>query len=476
MARAKSGDKAPRKSFFDTIHQITSDRGFDRDEVFQIVEAGLLAAYRKKYKTLDNAHVKFDREKEDVVIVAKREVVEKVVLPGMQIDIKEAQKINQEIKLGDDMEIEESPMDYGRIAAQTAMQVVTQRIKTLEQNKIREEYSDKIGELMNGFILRKKGDLVFVDLGKVEAILPPKQQIPNERYRVEEKIKVLLQSIDYDAYNKGLKVVVSRADRRFIQKLFEMEVPEIYDGNIEIKAIGRAPGLRSKVVVASKRGDIDPVGACVGMRGVRIQSIVRELGNERVDIVEYNENLVELIRNAMSPGVPSEIKVDTIAKEALVVVPDKDLSIAIGRDGSNVKLASYITGYRIDLKTESQFSEEMSSPEARKRLDELFSAPEIEEEEEEGTSLDFLPGLTKRIIRILNEHDVHFVEDLAVMGENDLIALEGMGRATAKRIMEILAEYVEFEEVDEKAEDEVDETEKTGATEEMIAKQETESQ
>ncbi|MCB1147281.1 MAG: transcription termination/antitermination protein NusA [Leptospiraceae bacterium] len=465
MPRGANAQNTPRKSFFDTIHQITSDRGFDRDEVFQIVEAGLLAAYRKKYKTLDNARVFFDREKEDVVIVANREVVDNVVLPGMQIHIDEAVKMNPEIKIGDKIDVEEHPMEYGRIAAQTAMQVVTQKIKTLEQNKIREEYSDKIGELMNGFILRKKGDLVFVDLGKVEAILPPKQQIPNERYRVEEKIKVLLQSIEYDTYNKGLKVVVSRADRRFVQKLFEMEVPEIYDGNIQIKAIGRAPGLRSKVVVASTRGDIDPVGACVGMRGVRIQSIVRELGNERVDIVEFNEDPREFIRNAMSPGVPVEIKIDHAAKEALVVVPDKDLSIAIGRDGSNVKLASYVTGFRIDLKTESQFSEEMSSPEARRRLDELFTPQPVEEEEVEGTDLTSLPGLTPRIIRILNDHDIKYVEDLVEMGEDDLIALEGMGRATAKRIMEILAENVEFEEVEEdEAEETEDTNETTGAT------------
>jgi N utilization substance protein A len=271
---------------------------------------------------------------------------------------------------------------------------------------------------------------------------------------VEDKIKVLLHSIEQDKAGGPLRVIVSRADRLFVQRLFEKEVPEIFEKIVTIKSIGRIPGERSKVVVASERSNVDPVGACVGVRGVRIQAIVRELGNERVDIIEWSSDPREFITNALTPATPSLVKADPNAREALAVVPDKDLAIAIGREGSNVKLASYVTGYKIDVKSESQFSAEMASPEARRRLDEIFDVTPVEKApaEEEGTPLSALPGLAPRIIRILNENNVKYIEDLVSMGEEDLIHIEGIGRATAKRIMEIIAENVEFETAEEEAE------------------------
>jgi N utilization substance protein A len=240
----------------------------------------------------------------------------------------------------------------------------------------------------------------------------------------------------------------------FVQRLFEKEVPEIFEKIVTIKTIGRIPGERSKVVVASERSNVDPVGACVGVRGVRIQAIVRELGTERIDIVEWSSDPREFITNALTPAAPSLVKVDQNAREALAVVPDKDLAIAIGREGTNVKIASYVTGYKIDVKSESQFSAEMASPEARKRLDEIFDVTPAEEApaEEEGTPLSALPGLAPRIIRILQENNIKYIEDLVSMGEEDLIHIEGIGRATAKRIMEIIAENVEFETSEEEAE------------------------
>lgn len=457
MARTKNAVKDTRKAFFDAIHQIVADKGFDRDEIMEVVEAGLIAAYRKKYKTTENIHVVFDKEKEDIYLIAKRQVVDNVVLAGMQISLDEAQNLNPEAKIGDEIDVVEHPMEYGRIAAQTAMQVVTQRLRGLEQNKIRQEYNDKVGELMNGFVLRKRGETVYVDLGRVEAIMPVKHQIPGERYRVEDKVKVLLHSIENENRGRGIKVLVSRADRRFVQKLFEMEVPEIYDHIVEIRNIGRIAGIRSKVVVSSSRNDVDPVGACVGVRGVRIQAIVRELGNERIDIVEYSEDPQEFITNALSPATPVLVKVDQAAKEALAVVPDKELSIAIGKDGSNVKIASNISGFRIDVKTESEFSQEMSSPEARRRLDELFSTPDVvqEDEEDDGTPLTELPGLTPRIQKLLTEGGITCIEDLVALEEEDLINLDGIGTNTARRILEIITENVEFEEAE--AEDDEEE-------------------
>ncbi|MBS0618311.1 MAG: transcription termination/antitermination protein NusA [Spirochaetes bacterium] len=452
MARAKKAVVEKKRSFFEDIQQVTADKGFDRQEIIEVVEAGLVAAYKRKYRTTDNIRVVMDKDKDDVYVVARRVVVDNIVLPGMQILLEDARKLKSDAALGEEIDIVEYPLEFGRIAAQTAMQIVAQKLRQLEQNKVREAFEDKIGEIMNGYILRKRGDTVYVDLGKVEAIMPVKHQIPKERYRVEDKIKVLLHSIEQDKGGGPLRVIVSRADRMFVQKLFEKEVPEIFEKIVVIKTIGRIAGERSKVVVTSERQNVDPVGACVGVRGVRIQAIVRELGTERIDIVEWANDPREFITNALTPASPSLVKVDPTSREALAVVPDKDLAIAIGREGTNVKIASYVTGYKIDVKSETQFSTEMASPEARKRLDEIFEiAAPVEEtaEEETGTPLTALPGLAPRIIRILKDNNIKYIEDLVSMGEEDLIHIEGIGRATAKRIMEIISENVEFEEDEE---------------------------
>jgi N utilization substance protein A len=453
MARTKSVAGDLTKNIFDAIQQIVIDKGFDRDEVLSIIETGMIAAYKRKYKTSENVKVSIDKENEKILLIAKRVVVDgPVIMPGMQIELEKARKIKSDVQPGEEIEIFESPEEFGRISIQSAMQVVAQKLRYLEQNRIRNEYVHKMGELINGYILRKKGDTVYIDLGKVEAIMPVKFQIPGERYRVEDKIKVILHTIEEDPKTHGLKVLVSRADRKFVQKLFEMEVPEIYDGIVSIVKIGRIPGIRTKVVVSSERSDVDPVGACVGVRGVRIQAIVRELGNERIDIVEYSENPKDFITNALSPVTPTMVKVDINNKEALAVVADKDLSLAIGKDGSNVKLASSISGFKIDVKSESQFSTEMASPEARSRLDDLFTVKPVEEEE--GTPLNDLPGLTKRVQRILEQSGIRYLEDLINLEEEDLVGIEGIGEATARRIMEILSENVEFEERDEVEESE----------------------
>ena len=447
MARTKTPAGDLTKNIFDAVQQIVSDKGFDRDEVLSIIENGLIAAYKKKYKSSENVKIVIDKENEKILIIAKRKVVDHVIMPGMQIELDKAQKINPEVKIDDEIEISESLEDFGRISVQTALQVVAQKLRYLEQNRIRNEYVHKLGELINGYILRKKGDTVYIDLGKVEAIMPVKFQIPGERYRIEDKIKVVLHTIEEDPKTHMLKVLVSRADKKFVQKLFEMEVPEIYDGIVSIVKIGRIPGIRTKVVVSSQRRDVDPVGACVGVRGVRIQAIVRELGNERIDIVEFSENSKDFINNALSPVTPTMVKVDFNNKEALAVVADKDLSLAIGKDGSNVKLASSITGFKIDVKSESQFSTEMASPEARGRLDDLFAVRS--EEPNTGTPLADLPGLTKRMRKILADSNIRYIEDLINLEEVDLVGIEGIGEATAKKIMEIISENVEFEETEE---------------------------
>ena len=431
------------KKIFESLQEIILQKQFQQEDLVEVLETALIAAYRKKYKTSEGVKVVISEDNNDIDLIASKIVVDNVLLPGMQIHIDEAKKINSDINLGDTIEIKEDLNDYGRVAAQTAIYVASQKIKLLDQKRIKEEFSNKIGELINGYILRKRGDTVYLDLGKVEAIMPVKHQIPGERYRVEDKVKVILHDIEEDR-NKNLKVITSRAEKKFVQKLFEMEVPEIYEGTVEVVGIGRVAGIRSKIAVRSTISDIDPVGACVGIRGVRIQSIVRELGNERIDIIQYSDNPKEFIKNAISPAVPIMVNVDPANKQSLVVVADKDLSVAIGKEGSNVKIASYITGFKIDVKNESEFSQEIVNPEAKKNFEKLFSNKK--EEIQEGTELDKLSGLPKRIIRILNQNNIYFVEDLISLEEEDLIQIEDIGESTAKKIMQVIGENIEFEE------------------------------
>ena len=432
------------KNLFEALQEIVVQEKFKREDLVEVLEAALIAAYRKKYKTTEGVSVLISENGEHISVVAKKIVVDNVLLPGMQIHIDEAVKIDPSVQLGDKIDVKEDPNDYGRVSAQTAIYVASQKLKLLEQERIKNEFSGKLGELLNGYILRKRGDTVYLDLGNIEAIMPVKHQIPGERYRVEDKVKVILHDIEEDR-SRVLKVIVSRAEKKFVEKLFEMEVPEIYENSVEIVAIGRVPGIRCKVVVKSNVRDVDPVGACVGIHGVRIQSIVRELGTERIDIVNHSTNAKEFIKNAISPATPIMVKADPLNRQALVVVSDKELSIAIGKEGSNVKIASHITGFKIDLKSESEFSQEIISPEARKNFEKLFSDEEEGEEEEDGTSLSQLPGLTKRVVAILKQNQIRFVEDLISLKESDLIAMEDVGESTARKIMQVISDNIEFE-------------------------------
>ena len=459
MSRALSKDKKvnPMKGLFDAISNLNMEKDLSQDDIIETIKSALLAAYVKRNKTSENVQVIIDKEKSEVYFSIKKTVVTEVILNGMQIHIEDAQKIDPNVKLGDEITISESPADYSRVAIQTAGQVALYKLRSLNQKKIKDEYTGKIGELINGYIQRKKGDMLFLDLGKVEAIMPYKHQIPGEKYRVDDKIKVFLYEID-EQRGRPLRVVVSRSHKKFVQKLFEMEVPEIYEGIVKIREIGRVPGIRTKVVVESTKSDVDAVGACVGVRGVRIQAIVRELGAERIDIVQYVSSHREFIINAIHPAEPTLVKFDPVTKEALVVVADKDLSLAIGKEGANVKIASYITGFKIDVKSESEFSQDASgTPDAKRSFDQLFSdgtdrknkLSMQDSEDEELTPLSELPGLTKRVLNILYNNNIKYIEDILNYDEQDLINIEEIGEATAKQILEIIYENVELEEVTE---------------------------
>ncbi len=444
-------------SVFEAVHQLISDKGLDREKVVDVVQQALLSAYRKKYGNNSNVEAIFDKESETIKVLVRKFVVKSIENDQTQICITEAQKLNPDAQLGDEIPIEEDLSKMGRIAAQTARQVVIQRLKELEKDMIYREYKDKEGDLINGYFQRIHRNNIFVDLGKTEGMLPPSERLSKEKYRPGDRVKALILEVRNSA--KGPQVILSRNHVNFVKKLFELEIPEIYDGIVEIVRIVREPGYRTKVAVMSARDDIDPVGACVGMKGMRIQSIVREIDNEKIDIVEYTENPIQFVTKALQPAKIKEVIL--VDKEnALAVVAEDQLSLAIGKAGSNAKLASKLTGIAIDIKNDTQYQEylEIRMEESRKRANELFKDKEdhgvvVEheeiEEEFEGTPLDQLEGLTDRLLAALQEANISTVEELLEMTLEDLTAIKGIGLKTAEQIQSVLAENIVLEEVDE---------------------------
>ncbi|MCB1190642.1 MAG: transcription termination/antitermination protein NusA [Leptospiraceae bacterium] len=438
-------------SLFEVIQQFCSDRGLTRDAVLNVIKESLAVAYKKKgVSLLDGIDIGVDfNDKNEVILKIPRRIVDKKDTESFEMYIEDAKSINGNVNLGDIIYQEEKPIELSRIVSNQVRQMVFQRIKEMERENLYNEYKAKEGDLIHGFFQRwktKSKDVMVIDLGKVEAIMPKSEQNPGERYRQGERLKAIIAKVELrkDRYKEpGPTITLSRASADFVRRLFEMEIPEIYDGLVQIIGIARQPSIRSKVIVKAARGDIDPVGACVGMKGVRIQSIVRELGNERIDIIQYSENPVEFLRNLISPAKPTEVRIDQDTKEALIVVPDDSLSSAIGSNGSNVKLAAQLCQYKIDIRSESQFREDLSSPEVRDKLERLFNKS-YEETEMEGTSLTEIPGLTPRIISLLTAGGVVDIESLIEMNPQELAKISGIGRTTAEHIMKLLAESVEL--------------------------------
>jgi len=395
---------------------------------------------------IDNVRVVFDRDKNSVKVVSKKMVVKTARNMAEEISLAEAKNINPDAVPGDDINVEEDPLEsFGRIAAQTAKQVIIQKIKEAEKNIIYDEFSDKEGELINGFLQRKTKDAIYIDLGRTEGILPAREQSPLEHYKIGDRVKALILAVQKNT--KGPSIILSRANPAFIEKLFEMEIPEIYDGVVRIVKVVREPGMRTKVAVTSERDDVDSVGACVGMKGIRIQSIVRELEGEKIDVVEWFEDRKIMAANALTPAKVHEI-VEKTDGGVIAVIDNDQKHLALGKAGHNVRLASRLCGFDIDIKTEDQYRELLSSSESRAIVDQLFS--KVNEDE---TSLSELPGLEPRIIKLLENGGVFSVEDLVEKSLEDLLAIDGIGEKTAKKIIEIIEESVDFDDVDENKEE-----------------------
>lgn len=342
-----------KNDFLTAILQITDEKRLPKDVVIHAIEAALTATYKRNLGQVPEVHVRLNEHTGEFRIFAEKRVVIDVEDPRFELSLKEAQALPEHPGLGEIVEVEiDKPQDFGRIAAQTARQVIIQRINDAERDTLYSELIGRENDLLSGVVQRiEPGKGVILDLGKVEGILPPQEQAPGEHYRAGQRMKVYMTEIAKTP--RGLQVTVSRTHRNLVKRLFELEVPEIFTGMVEIKAIARDPGVRTKVAVAARGEAVDPVGACVGQRGVRIQNVVNELNGEKIDVAQWHPDPATFVANALRPATVLRVTIDEAAKSALVVVPERELSLAIGKDGQNARLAARLTGWRIDIKRPS---------------------------------------------------------------------------------------------------------------------------
>ena len=345
------------KELIEAIDDLEKENGVDKEEMLQTIETALITAYKRNFdSTADNVKVVMDRGTGEIHVYAEKEVVDELTDEKVQISLKEAKEIDKKYEVGDIVQIEIIPRDFGRIAAGTAKQVIIQKIREASRNFLYNEFNERKGEIVSGIVQKADGNIVVIDLGRLEGIMPQKEQMPTEKYHVNDKIRAYVLDVE-----KGLKgspqVMVSRTANDFVRKLFELEIPEIYEGVIEIKSIARDPGYRSKVAVYSPDENIDPVGSCVGQKGIRIQNIINELSGEKIDVIEWNSDPSIYISEALLPAKVLAVDIKENEKFAQVIVPDDQLSLAIGKSGQNARLAAKLTNWKIDIKSETQFRE-----------------------------------------------------------------------------------------------------------------------
>ena len=340
-----------------SLEELEKEKGIKKSYVIEAIETALVTAYKRNFDSLENVKVDIDKQTGATHVYAIKDIMEVAKDEATEISLEDAHKINKSLQLGDQVDVEIVPKDFGRIAAQTAKQVIIQKLREAEREIVYSEYNERKGEIVSGIIQKADQGIVVMDLGKVEGVMPAKEQIPTEKYHVNDKIKGYILDVE-----KGLKgapqVIISRACPEFVKKLFEFEIPEIYEGVIEIKAVSRDAGSRSKIAVYSPNENIDPVGSCVGQKGVRIQNIINELNGEKIDVIEWNADLSIYISSALLPAQVMAVDIDEENRVAQVIVPDDQLSLAIGKSGQNARLAAKLTGlsdWRIDIKSESQF-------------------------------------------------------------------------------------------------------------------------
>ena len=339
----------------DALIILEKEKGISRDVLIDAIEAALVSAYKRNFNQAQNVRVDLNLETGTMKVLARKEVVDEVFDSRLEISVDEAHQINPNYESGDILELEVTPKDFGRIAAQTAKQVVTQRVREAERGIIYSEFIDREDDIMTGIVQRQDPKFIYVSLGKIEALLPQSEQMPNESYKPHDRIKVYITKVEKTT--KGPQIYVSRTHPGLLKRLFEIEVPEIFSGTVEIDSVAREAGDRSKISVSTEQEDVDPVGSCVGPKGTRVQAIVDELKGEKIDIVEYSDDPVVFVANALSPSKVLDVKVEEEEKSTTVVVPDYQLSLAIGKRGQNARLAAKLTGWKIDIKSETDARE-----------------------------------------------------------------------------------------------------------------------
>ena len=368
------------KELITAMEDLEKEKGLKKEYLIESLETAVLTAYKKNFDSRENAKVTINPETGEMHLYTVKKIVENVENPDLEVTLEEANKIDKKLSLGDDLYIEIVPKDFGRIAAQTGKQVMVQKIREAERNMTYTEYSDKKGQIVSGIVQKVENGLVIVDLEKLEGYMPEKEQIPTEKYYVNQNLKGYVMNVERGP--KGTpQVTFSRSHPDFVKRLFEFEIPEIYEKLIEVKSVSRDPGYRSKVAVYSSNPNIDPVGSCVGQKGVRIQNIINELNGEKIDVIEWNEDPSIYIASALLPAkvLAVDVKEDKFAQ---VIVPDDQLSLAIGKSGQNARLAAKLTNWKIDIKSETQFRELL---EAKKdEVDEAVEEVNEDNHEEEN--------------------------------------------------------------------------------------------
>jgi transcription termination/antitermination protein NusA len=413
---------------YQQIELISREKHIEPEIIVAAIEDAMVVAARKYYRTEEELRSKFNPDTGQVDVFSVHTVVEEVADPVREISLNDARKRQPEIEVGGEI-TETKPTDVlGRIAAQTAKQVILQKVREAERDTIYNEFHTRVGELINSVVKRMEGPDIIVDMGRTEARLPKREQSRLEAYNVGDRLRVTIRAVERAA--KGPQVVVSRADPALVQRLFEMEVPEIYDGTVQIRAVAREAGERTKIAVESRDKDVDPVGACVGMKGMRVQSIIRELRGEKIDIIPYNEETVAFAQKALSPAKVTRVQViDPEEKRLEVIVEDTQLSLAIGKKGQNVRLASKLIGWNIDIKSEEEKRREIEAQMA------ALTAP--------GTALTELAGVGPKTIEKLEAAGISSIEKLADMTPEQLVEIPGIGEKMVEKIHQSVAAYFE---------------------------------
>jgi len=412
------------------IEQISREKGIERAVLIDAVCAAILSASRKTLGPALDLRVELDQASGTFKLFSVRKVVEKVVNPKVEISLEEAERLSPGAKPGDEIKSEVEAGRFGRIAAQTAKQVIIQRVREAERESIFQTFKAREGQLVNGVVQRVMKGHVIVNLGKAEALLPPREQIPREEYRIGDRVRAYV--LDVRKTPKGSQIILSRTHPGLLARLFEVEVPEIYEGIVEIKAAAREPGERAKVAVVSRDGNVDPVGACVGYRGSRVQAIVRELMGEKIDVIPWKDDPAAFVRAALAPAEVEVVEVDARERTLRVIVADDQLSLAIGKRGQNARLAAKLLGWKVDIRSRSEVqkvAEERAKAELAARMAEA-ARPDAA-----LSLLAELPGVGEKLARRLVDAGLDSYEKLADAGEEVLVQVEGIGPKTAQKLI-----------------------------------------